>query len=353
MARGGTCPRRHVQDEVEHRDAAAIRAHDLPQGGGERRGTVLEIGTDGSGQGDLGAPGAPGPGAPRIGRAQAEREARPARFRSGRQVTGLGHREPRPIGLAGVHPIVGGKGQLAHLLHRDGLHLLIGGGEGSRLQVVVAGLLDQIGHRHEGVRLLPRLLLLGPQGPHLLADQPIVLFGRTLPLGRDGSGLPRAGAGWSGRPACGWPGRAGSCPACSISQRSCRLPWPLRLVAYCSTCFQAGPVRSAAKRSSCWPQLDQELIDGRAAGIQQPQRLGLQGVGQADGKGERLGPGHGMPPPARLVCARPAVVVVGFHQEPHSHRAEPPLTISPSESTPSPGTSNERSILQGSIRLAE
>ena len=84
----------------------------------------------------------------------------------------------------------------------------------------------------------------------------------------------------------------------------------------------------------------------RAAGIQQAQRLGLQGVGQADGKGERLGRGHGMPPPARLVCARPAVVAVGFHQEPHSHRAEPPLTISPSESTPSPGTSNERSILR-------
>ena len=37
------------------------------------------------------------------------------------------------------------------------------------------------------------------------------------------------------------------------------------------------------------------------------QRLILQGVGQADGKGERLGRGHGMSPPARLVCARPAV----------------------------------------------
>ena len=29
---------------------------------------------------------------------------------------------------------------------------------------------------------------------------------------RDGSGLPRAGAGWCGRPACGWPGLAGSAP---------------------------------------------------------------------------------------------------------------------------------------------
>ena len=34
-------------------------------------------------QGDLGTPGAPGPSAPKIGRAQAECEARLARFRSG------------------------------------------------------------------------------------------------------------------------------------------------------------------------------------------------------------------------------------------------------------------------------
>src|SRR5262249_46250390 len=36
---------------------------------------------------------------------------------------------------------------------------------------------------HKGVRLLPRLLLLCPQRSHPLADQPTVLFRRTLPLG--------------------------------------------------------------------------------------------------------------------------------------------------------------------------
>ena len=82
------------------------------------------------------------------------------------------------------------------------------------------------------------------------------------------------------------------------------------------------------KAIQCWPQVDQQLIDGGAAGIQQPQGLGLEGVGQADGKGERLGPGHGLPPPAQLVCAQSPVVVVGFQLEPHAHRAELPLTIS-------------------------
>src|SRR5262245_5064818 len=60
---------------------------------------------------------------------------------------------------------------------------LIGGGKGSRLQVAIAGLLDQVGHRDVRVRFLPRLLLLGPRGPRPLADQPLVLFGWTLPLG--------------------------------------------------------------------------------------------------------------------------------------------------------------------------
>src|SRR5215469_2060065 len=39
-------------------------------------------------------------------------------------------------------------------------------------------------------------------------------------------------------------------PACSISQRSCRLPWPDRVTRYDSTCFQAIPERSPANSSS-------------------------------------------------------------------------------------------------------
>ena len=52
---------------------------------------------------------------------------------------------------------------------------------------------------------------------------------------------------------------------------------------------------------------------------------------------------HGWSVPGRLWGR------VTFHQETHSHRAGLPLTISSGESTPSVGTSNECSILQGSI----
>src|SRR5215472_13022058 len=113
-------------------------------------------------------------------------------------------------------------------------------------------------------------------------------------------------------------------PACSISQRSrpsAVATAPYRVPLYLLPGWTRALGSKAIQR---WPQIEEQLIDGGAAGIQQPQGLGLQGVWQANGKGKRLGRGHGMPPPARLIFARPAVVVVGFYQVPHSHRAEPP-----------------------------
>ena len=85
--------------------------------------------------------------------------------------------------------------------------------------------------------------------------------------------------------------RVGS--ACSISLRSWRLPWPLRATRCFSTCFQAGPVRSVAKRSSCGHQVHDGLIDGGARRIEQTQRLCLEGVRQTDGESKRLRLGHG------------------------------------------------------------
>ena len=278
-------PGRHLQNEVEYRDAAAIRARGLPQGGGQRRGAVRESGTDYCGQRDGWDPGAPGPGAPLVWRAQLEREARPALFRSGGQVAALHHLDARPIGLPCVHPVVGGKGQLAHLLGRDGLHLLVGSRKGSCAQVVVAGLLDQIGHGYEGVRLLPHILLLGPHRPHMLADQPVIFPGRTLPLRRADQFLREQGQ----------DGLEDLLAAGLGPQDPPRL---FHLTALLPTAVAAAPrhillhllpgwTRTlGGKAIQLWPQLQEQLTRGQAAGIQQPQRLGLEHLGQADGESE-------------------------------------------------------------------
>ena len=134
-------------------------------------------------------------------------------------------------------------------------------------------------------------------------------------------------------------------PACSISQRSCRLPWPLRRAAYCSTCFQAGPVRSAAKRSSSGHRSTRSsLMAPRLASSR-------RSASSCRASGRRMGKASGWV--VAMGCLlRHGWSVPGLRwwswastKEPHSHRAELPLTISPGESTPSPGTSNECSIL--------
>ena len=87
----------------------------------------------------------------------------------------LRHREPRPIGLSGFHPIIARKGQLGHLLHRDWLHGFIRCGEDPCFKVAVARLLDHIGQRHERIRIFQ----VSSQGANTLFDRPIILLGGT------------------------------------------------------------------------------------------------------------------------------------------------------------------------------
>src|SRR5262249_39116216 len=149
--------------------------------------------------------------------------------------------------------------------------LLIGSGEGSRLQVIVAGLLEQIGHRDVRVRLLPRLLLRGPQRPYLFSDQPVVLVGRTLPLCRT-------------EEACREQRQDGleDLRAAPLgAQDPSRL---LHLAALLPTAVPTAPGRVllhllpgrtrtlGGKAIQRWPQVEEQLIDRLSAGIQQAQR---------------------------------------------------------------------------------
>src|SRR6266849_8886499 len=56
--------------------------------------------------------------------------------------------------------------------------------------------------------------------------------------------------------------------------------------------FPGRPTAIPGKLIQLGPQVDKDLVDGEVTGIQQTQRLGLQGIGQADGKRERLRLGH-------------------------------------------------------------
>src|SRR5215472_8104795 len=94
-------------------------------------------------------------------------------------------------------------------------------------------------------------------------------------------------------------------PACSISQRSrpaAVAAAPHRVALH----LLPGWTRAlGSKAIQLRPEADQELVDGCAAGIQQAQRLSLQGIGQADGKRERLGV-HRFLTPVRQEGAVPA-----------------------------------------------
>lgn len=67
------------------------------------------------------------------------------------------------VGLAFFHAIVAGKGELPHREDRRELKLLIGDREGLGLQIAIAGLPQDSGHRHEGLPLLLRVLHLSTQ----------------------------------------------------------------------------------------------------------------------------------------------------------------------------------------------
>jgi len=163
------------------------------------------------------------------------------------------------------------------------------------LQVHVAGLLDHVGHGHKGVGFFPRIVHLGAQGSDLFFDQSMIFLGWTIALG------------WSDQ-AFGKQRQNGVEDLLATRLRpqdSARL---FHLAAFLPTAmptamrqvfFHLLPGRASSlcgKEIKMRPEVGDDLIDGDDACIQQPQRLSLHGIGQANGKGERLGLGHLTPP---------------------------------------------------------
>ena len=87
------------------------------------------------------------------------------------------------VGLAFFHAIVTGKSELPHREDRRGLKPLIGGREGLGLQIAIAGLLQNVGHRHEGLHILFRVLHLSTQRAHLFGDGAVIFAGRAFLVG--------------------------------------------------------------------------------------------------------------------------------------------------------------------------
>ena len=168
----------------------------------------------------------------------------------GLNITEVSHFNACPVGLACFHPVVPSKRQMPDGKNGSGLKLFVYGGEGIGLQVSIAGLFQHIGHRHERVSMFSRVLHLSAQGTNLFFDPGVIFPGWPFFLGWSNQSLGEKGHNGLEhllRLACA----RSILPACSISHRSCRLPCPLRVRRWRSTCFQTGPVRSPAKRSSC------------------------------------------------------------------------------------------------------
>ncbi len=72
---------------------------------------------------------------------------------------------------------------MTHREDRHRLKLFVSRRELAGLQEPIAGLLDDIGHRHERIGIFPRIVHLGAQGTNLLLDLLMIFPGGAFSLG--------------------------------------------------------------------------------------------------------------------------------------------------------------------------
>ncbi|WP_236600331.1 hypothetical protein [Ktedonobacter sp. SOSP1-85] len=306
-------PGRYLQGEIEHGHTAAIVAPDLSQGRRLGESPLREERADGRGQRDGLAPGTPAPFPLVIGGAQSQRERCELSLLPALEIAARGQLDACPIGLTGLHAVVSGKGQVTNRQDGHGLKGFIGARERSGVQVPVAGLCHEIGHGHKRLSILPGILQLCAQGADLLGDLPVIFSGGPLALGGDDQALGEQGY-----------DRLEDALAAGLrAQDAARLLHLAALLPAAVT--RAGeqvaldllPGRTsplASKGIELGPERGDDLVDGEAAGIEEPQGLSLHAIGHADGERERVRFDHLRPPgfllgsdPARQFAAGPSM----------------------------------------------
>src|SRR5260370_40232715 len=98
---------------------------------------------------------------------------------AGRDITDVRHVDACSIRLASLHAVVARKRQMPHREDRHRLKLFVSRRELAGLQEPVAGLLDDIGHRHERIGIFPRIVHLAEKVTNLLID-----LLKTFPVGQ-------------------------------------------------------------------------------------------------------------------------------------------------------------------------
>src|SRR5258708_19754166 len=109
---------------------------------------------------------------------------------AGRDLTDVREVDACSIRLASLHAVVARKRQMPHREDRHRLKLFVSRRELAGLQEPIAGLLDDIGHRHERIGIFPRIVHLGAQGTNLLLDLLMIFPGGALSLGWSADSLP-------------------------------------------------------------------------------------------------------------------------------------------------------------------
>jgi hypothetical protein len=216
-------------------------------------------------------------------------------FLPGLEIAKVSDLKACPVGLASFHPVVSRKREIPHGEHRRRLKLFVGRRERTGLQVSIASLLDDIGHGHERVDIFPCLVHLGAQGPDLLFDLGMVFASGAFFLGwSDQSLREQRQDGLEDLFSAGLRPQYSSCllhlaPFLSVAVSAAHEEMALNLL-------PGWPRPVTCKQIELREQLADDLIDGRARGIEQAQRLGLRRVGQADGERKDLCFRHLTPP---------------------------------------------------------